>query len=188
MRNNCFVFPDFFSRNVGNSIKCEKNIRPPPPQITPTFEIQNQNKGIEDIMGIDSNCPSLLFGETTSDLTSKWRGTFQYFFNVENSIKCEMRKNCFIFFLNPPPPDYFFYLHQIFFLMLEIAWNAKKLEILKQKILKILFFSIFKKFIKNSNNIPSISKTIQHTPMTWCTYLQSLEKIHQCVFELQCEN
>ena len=46
MRNNWFVFPDFFSRNVGNSIKCEKNITPPPP---PTFEIQNQNKGIEDI-------------------------------------------------------------------------------------------------------------------------------------------
>ena len=23
--------------------------------------------------------------------------------------------------------------------------------------------------------------------MTWCTYLQSFEKIHQCVFELQCE-
>ena len=64
---------DFFSRNVGNSIKCEKNITrsPPPPQTTPTFEIQNQNKGIEDIMDIDSNCPSLLFGETTSHLTSK---------------------------------------------------------------------------------------------------------------------
>ena len=27
-----------------------------------------------------------------------------------------------------------------------------------------ILFSIFKKFIKNSNNIPSISKTIQHTP------------------------
>ena len=24
--------------------------------------------------------------------------------------------------------------------------------------------------------------------MTWCTYLQSFEKIQQCVFELQCEN
>ena len=35
--------------------------------------------GIEDIMDIDSNCPYLLFGETTSHLTSKWRGTFQYF-------------------------------------------------------------------------------------------------------------
>ena len=68
MRNNCFVFPDYFSRNVGNSIKCEKNITPPP-----TFEIQYQNKGIEDIMDIDSNCPYLLpvFGETTSHLTSK---------------------------------------------------------------------------------------------------------------------
>ena len=71
MRNNCFVFPDIFSRNVGNSIKCE-NITPPPPTI-PTFEIQNQNKdkGIEDIMDIDSNCPDQLFGETTSHLTSK---------------------------------------------------------------------------------------------------------------------
>ena len=29
------------------------------------------NKGIEDIMDIDSNCPYLLFGETTSHLTSK---------------------------------------------------------------------------------------------------------------------
>ena len=68
-----FVFPDFFHRNVGNSIKCEKTLHPPPPQATPTFEIQNQNKGIEDIMDIDSNCPYLLpvFGETTSHLTSK---------------------------------------------------------------------------------------------------------------------
>ena len=68
----------------------------PHPQTIPTFEIQNQNKGIEDIMDIDSNWPSLLFGETTSHLhlTSKWRGTFQYLFNVENSIKRE------IFFLH----------------------------------------------------------------------------------------
>ena len=139
--------PRFCSRNVGNSIKCEKNITPPPP----TFEIQNQNKGIEDIMDIESNCPYLLpvFGETTSHLTSKLnvmeRRGVSIFFNVENSIKR---------------------------------------EILKKIYFKILFFSIFKKFIKNSNNIPSISKTIQHTPMTWCTYLQSFEKIHQCVFEL----
>ena len=45
-------------------------------------------------------------------------------------------------------------------------------------------FSIFQKFIKNSNNIPSISKTIQHIAMTWCTYLDSFEEIQQCVFEL----
>ena len=38
------------------------------------------------------------------------------------------------------------------------------------------------------NNIPSISKIIQHTPMTWCTYLQCFKKIHQCIFKLQCEN
>ena len=83
-------------------------------------------------MDIDSNCPSLLFGETTSHLTSKWRGTFQYLFNVENSIKREMRKwrGTFQFLFNvensikremrkkypqpPPPPfftpNYFFYV------------------------------------------------------------------------------
>ena len=55
MKKNCFskknyifvLFPELFvSRNVGNSIKCKKNINPPP-----TFEIKNQNKGIEDILG-----------------------------------------------------------------------------------------------------------------------------------------
>ena len=49
-----------------------------PPPTTPTFdmfEIKNQNTGIEDY--IDSHCPYLLFGETTSHLTIKWRGTFQ---------------------------------------------------------------------------------------------------------------
>ena len=58
-------------------------------------------------MDIDSNCPSLLFGETTAHLTSKWRGTFQYFFYVENSIKREIRKNCFPkkkIHTHPPPP------------------------------------------------------------------------------------
>ena len=128
----------FFSRNVGNSIECEKNITPPPPQTTPTFEIQNQNKGIEDIMDIDCNCPSLLFGETTSHLTSKWRGTFQYFFLCWKKHK---------------------------------TWNEKKIvfpkrkstrrkhEILKKKILKFYFFQYLKNSLKNSNNIPSISKT-----------------------------
>ena len=47
-------------------------------------------------MDIDSNCPNLLFGETTSHLTSKWRGTLKKnIFNIKNSIKREMRKNCF---------------------------------------------------------------------------------------------
>ena len=107
MRNNCFVFPDIFFRNVANSIKCEKNITPPPP---PPIEIQNQNKGIEDIMDIDSNCPYLLpvFGETTSHLTSKLnvmdgrtdgrtdRQGGSIIFNVENSIK---RERIYIFHL-----------------------------------------------------------------------------------------
>ena len=44
--------------------------------------------------------------------------------------------------------------------MLEIAWNAKKTwNIEKKKIKKNSI--LFKKFIKNSNNIPSISRTIQ---------------------------
>ena len=47
---------------------------------------------------------------------------------------------------------------------------------------------IFQYFKNNSSNIPSIPKTIQHTSMIWCTYLHSFEKIHVCVFELQCEN
>ena len=48
----------------------------------------------------------------------------------------------------------------------------KREENMKFKKKYIYFF----KYLKNSNNIPSISKTIQHTPMTWCTYLQSFEK------------
>ena len=61
-------------------------------------------------MDIDSNCPSLLFGETTSHLTSKW-ALFNIFFNVENSIKREMRRNCFSKKKNqpPPPPRIFFF-------------------------------------------------------------------------------
>ena len=120
MRNNCFVFPDLFSRNVGNSIKCEKTLHPPPP----TFEIQNQNKGIEDIMDIESNCPYLLpvFGETTSHLTSKLNVMdgetgVSIFFNVENSIKREIRKNCFSKKKNqnaPPPSRNFFFTPNFF--------------------------------------------------------------------------
>ena len=54
--------------------------------------------------------------------------------------------------------------------------REENLKYWKKKFLQFYFFSIFKKFIKNSNNIPSISKTIQHTPMTWCTYLQVSRK------------
>ena len=39
--------------------------------ISPVPGAAGDNKGIEDIMDIDSNCPYLLFGETTSHLTSK---------------------------------------------------------------------------------------------------------------------
>ena len=54
-------------------------------------------------MDIDSNCPYLLpvFGETTSHLTSKLnvmdRRGVSIFFNVENSLKREIRN----FFFTP---------------------------------------------------------------------------------------
>ena len=64
MKEICFskksLFPELFvSRNGGNSIKCKKNMIPPPPnkKTTHTFEIRNHNKGIEDILYIDSYCP-----------------------------------------------------------------------------------------------------------------------------------
>ena len=80
-------------------------------------------------MDIDSNCPYLLpvFGETTSHLTSKLNvmdgRVGSIFFNVENSIKREIRKNCFSKkkFNPPPPPRNYFFFTPFFFVMLEIA-------------------------------------------------------------------
>ena len=82
-------------------------------------------------MDIDANCPYLLpvFGETTSHLTSKLnvmdgrteRRGVSIFFNVENSIKREIRKNCFSKkkkLKRPPPPPEFFFLHQFFIFFL----------------------------------------------------------------------
>ena len=73
-------------------------------------------------MDIDSNCPYLLpvFGETTSHLTSKLnvmdgrtdRRGVSIFFNVENSLKREIRRNCF---LKKNSPIF------LFLFMLEIA-------------------------------------------------------------------
>ena len=58
---------------------------PPPPPTFELFEIKNQNKGIEDILDIDSHCPHLLFGETTSHLTSN----YQFFtYGGHNIQKC----------------------------------------------------------------------------------------------------
>ena len=45
MRNNWFVFQDFFSRNIGNSIKCEKNITPPPPPPISDTKSEQGNRG-----------------------------------------------------------------------------------------------------------------------------------------------
>ena len=146
MRNNWFVFQDFFSRN---SIKCEKSITPPPPPNHPTFEIQNQNKGIEDIMDIDSNCPHLLFGETTSHLTVSEGALFNIiFFNVQNSIKREMRKNCFSTKKNstPPPPPRIFFLHHFFFNVGNSMKREETMKSWKKKFLKFYFFQ----YLKNS--------------------------------------
>ena len=53
-------------------------------------------KNCEDILDINSHCAYLLFGETTSHLTSKQRGTFQYFQKINfNKTQNEMRKKCF---------------------------------------------------------------------------------------------
>ena len=51
---------------------------------------------------VNWGCPSLLFGETTSHLTSKWRGIFQYFFLMLKII-------------HTPSPPRIFFLHQFFF-------------------------------------------------------------------------
>ena len=85
-------------------------------------------------MDIDSNCPYLLpvFGETTSHLTSKLnvmdgrteRQGVSIFFNVENSIKREIRKNCFSkkkSSKRPSPLEFFFTPIYLFIFMLEIA-------------------------------------------------------------------
>ena len=93
----------------------EKHYPPPP-----NWDKKKQNKGIEDILDIDSHCPYLLFGETTSHLTN-------FFLNVENGIKREMKLERIRFLKNkmclhpPPPPPRIFFLTAIFFLMLEIA-------------------------------------------------------------------
>ena len=98
-------------------------------------------------MDIDSNCPHLLFGETTSHLTSKWRGTFQYyyFFNVENSIKREMRKNCFSKqknFNTPPPPEFFLYTNFIFVNVGNSMKREENMKFWKKKFLQLFFFNI----------------------------------------------
>ena len=82
-------------------------------------------------MDKDSNCPYLLtaFGETTSHLTSKLNvmdgrtdGGVSIFFNVENSLKREIRRNCFSKKKIQRPPGIFFFTPIFLFLfMLEIA-------------------------------------------------------------------
>ena len=90
-------------------------------------------------MDIDSNCPYLLpvFGETTSHLTSKLnvmdgrmeRRGVSIFFNVENSIKREIRKNCKKNQNAPPPPEFFFYTN--FFFIFYVGNSMKREENMK---------------------------------------------------------
>ena len=93
-------------------------------------------------MDIDSNCPYLLpvFGETTSHLTSKLnvmdgrtdRRGVSIFFNVENSIKREIRRNCVSkkkIQHPPPPPGKFFY--RIFLFIFYVGNSMKREENMK---------------------------------------------------------
>ena len=70
MKKNCFSKKKKYSRNVGNSIKCKKNIPPPPPNWDKKSE--QGNRGYIEYrfpLSLDQ-----LFGETTvSHLTSKWK-------------------------------------------------------------------------------------------------------------------
>ena len=45
----------------------------------------------------------------------------------------------------------------------------------------------YSKLIKNYKNIQLVQKNYTVPPMILCTYLQSFEKIQQCVFDLKCE-
>ena len=58
----------------------------------------------------------------------------------------------------------------------------KYFKTIAKKMLKILFFSTFKKIQTTFHQYQKLYSTPP------CTYLQSFEKIYQCVFELQCEN
>ena len=123
------TFQYFF--NVENSIKCEMR--------------KNCFLKKKSIMDIDSNCPYLLFGETTSHLTSKWRGTFQYyFFNVENSIKREMIKNCFLKKNIPPPPPPKFFWHNFFLNVGNSMKREENMKFWKKKNLKFYIFQYYK--------------------------------------------
>ena len=79
-----------------------------------------------------------------------------FFFNVENSIKREMRK---IFFSKkknphpPPPPGFFFYTNYYYFFNVGNSMKREENKKYWKKNLKILFFSIFKKFKQHSINI-----------------------------------
>ena len=114
-------------------------------------------------MDIESNCPYLLpvFGETTSHLTSKLNvmdgrrdGGVYIFFNVENSIKSEIRKNCFSKKKKlkrpppPPPPPGIIFLHQ-FCICFYVGNSMKREENMKYWKKYIFKFNFFQ-YLKNS--------------------------------------
>ena len=183
MKKNCFsnkivffLFPElFFSRNVVNSIKCKKNIIPLPPTHPHIWDKKNQNKGIDDYIGY----------RFPLSLSTIWRNHFPLnqsvregaLFNISIFFQCwkehktrnEMRNKCFSKKknLDPPPPPEIFFTPKLFFL--NVGNSIKREENMKYWKTKFLEFYFFQ-YLKNSN-IPSISKTIQHTPMTWCMYV-----------------
>ena len=115
-----FIFRIFFSRYRKQHKMQEKHYHHPPPPNHPTFEIKNQNKG---------RGPYLLFGETTSHLTSKWRGTFEY---------------------PPPPPGNVFNFLTPTYFFLNVGNSIKR----KHEILdKICIYFYFFQYFKNSYKI-----------------------------------
>ena len=164
------------SRNVENNITCKKNT--PPPQTPPHLRYKNQ-QGNRGYIGY----------RFPLSLSTIWRNHLPFnqwvkgqYFHVENSIKREMKWERIVFLKSTaPPPPWICFQHQ-FFLMLELAWNAKKTRNIENKILKFYFFQ----YLKNSYKIQTTfhqypKKNLYSTPpMTWCTFLQkSFEKIHQ---------
>ena len=66
----CFYYITMYKATRSPEIS-RQHVRKPTQQmfLTPTLGMKNQNKGMEDIVDIDSHCPYLLSGATTFHLT-----------------------------------------------------------------------------------------------------------------------
>ena len=77
-------------------------------------------------------------------------GGVSIFFNVENSIKREIRKNCFSkkkIQHPPPPPDFFFFTNLFYFF--DVGNSMKREENMKYWKTNIFKFYFFQ-YLKNS--------------------------------------